>query len=137
MRPVVLVELDQYRFSFVNPPKKDHDLEFEMSASDVKVGLKLGFDVIFDGNFSAKADDPFLEKLFAGHLEENYLFYLDASLQETLERHKAKTNPRIDTDKMKEVYRYASPTGHKQEVVISEDSTLEQTVATIKLITGI
>jgi thymidylate kinase len=136
-RPTVLIDLDQYRFSFVNPPKEDHDLEFEMSASDVHIGLKLGFDVIFDGNFSADADEPFLKKLFAEHPEENYIFYLDASLHETLERHKTKINPRIDANKMNEVYKYASPTGHKQEVVISEESSLEQTVAGIRRIIGI
>src|SRR5258708_38036875 len=52
-RPTVLVDLDHYRFSFVNPPNRDHDLEYEMSGSDVLIGLKLGFDVIFDGNFTA------------------------------------------------------------------------------------
>jgi deoxyadenosine/deoxycytidine kinase len=71
--PTVLVELDHYRFSFVNPPHHDHDLEYEMSGSDV-------------------------------------LIYLDASLNETLKRHETKSNPRISTDKMKEVYHYASPT---------------------------
>jgi shikimate kinase len=136
-RPVVLVDLDQYRFSFVNPPKKDHGLEYEMSASDVRIGLKLGFDVIFDGNFSADAEDPFLKKLFADHSEENYIFYLDASLQTTLERHKTKTNPRIDTNKMEEVYKYASPTSHEREVIIPEESTLQQTVTTIRRIAGI
>jgi hypothetical protein len=136
-RPTVLVDLDHYRFSFVNPPPKDHDLEYEMSASDVSIGLELGFNVIFDGNFSAGADDPFLEKLFAKHPEGNYIFYLNASLRETLERHKTKADPRIGTDKMKEVYKYASPTGHKQEVVIPEESTLGQTVAKIRRITGI
>src|SRR5215831_4331642 len=59
-RPTVLVDLDHYRFSFVNPPNRDHNLEYEMSGSDVLIGLMLGFDVIFDGNFTATARDPFL-----------------------------------------------------------------------------
>jgi len=136
-RPTVLVELDHYRFSFVNPPNHDHDLEYEMSGSDVLIGLKLGFDVIFDGNFTATAHDPFLEKLFSAHPEENYIFYLDASLNETFKRHETKSHPRISTDKMKEVYKYASPTGHEKEVIIPERSSLEQTVEQIAQITGI
>jgi hypothetical protein len=40
-RPTVLVDLDHYRFSFVNPPNHNHDLEYEMSGSDVLIGLKL------------------------------------------------------------------------------------------------
>src|SRR5579859_8160089 len=86
-RPTVLVDLDHYRFSFVNPPNYDHDLEYEMSGSNVLIGLRLGFDVIFDGNFTATANDPFLKKLFDIHAEENYIFYLDATLKETLKRH--------------------------------------------------
>src|SRR5215831_19027593 len=124
-RPTVLVDLDHYRFSFVNPPNYDHDLEYEMSGSDVLIGLKLGFDVIFDGNFTATAHDPFLEKLLGVHPEETYLLYLDATLSETLRRHGTKSNPRISADKMKEVYKDASPTGHEKEVIIPESSTLE------------
>src|SRR5215471_20662056 len=122
-RPTVLVDLDHYRFSFVNPPNHDHDLEYEMSGSDALIGLKLGFDVLFDGNFTATAHDPFLEKLFSAHPEENYLFYLDASLNETLKRHATKSHPRISPDEMKEVYQYASPTGHEKEVIIPESSS--------------
>ena len=136
-RPTVLVDLDHYRFSFVNPPYRDHDLEYEMSGSDVLIGLKLGFDVIFDGNFTATARDPFLEKLLSAHPEETYLFYLDASLNETLKRHETKSHPRISTDKMKEVYQYASPTGHEKEVILPESSSVEQTVEQIAQITGI
>src|SRR5579859_4791727 len=97
-RPTVLVDLDHYRFGFVNPPNYDHDLEFEMSGSDVLIGLRLGFDVIFDGNWTATADDPLLATWFSVHPQENYLFYLDASLNETLKRHATKSHPRISTD---------------------------------------
>lgn len=136
-RPTVLVDLDHYRFGFVNPPRRDHELEYEMSGSDVLIGLRLGFDVIFDGNFTADARDPFLEKLFQAHSEENYLFYLDASLPETLRRHETKPAARISTNKMREAYKYASPTGRKEEVVIPESSSLGQTVEQIIMITCI
>lgn len=51
--------------------------------------LWLGFDVIYDGNFTATAHDPFLAKLLSAQPEETYLFYLNASLNETLKRHQA------------------------------------------------
>jgi shikimate kinase len=136
-RPTVLVNLDNYRFCFVNPPRCAHNLEYEMSGSDVLIGLGLGFDVIFDGNFRAEGHDPFLEKLFKAHPEENYLFYLDASLEETLKRHKTKSKPRIDTNKMKEVYKYASPVGHEKEVIIPQGSSLNETVDRIVQVSGI
>jgi thymidylate kinase len=141
-RPTVLVDLDHYRFSFVNPPHEDdHNedlgLEFEMSASDILIGLRLGFDVIFDGNFTAETPDPFLDKLLSAHPEETYLFYLDASLEETLKRHETKAHPRISKEKMIEVYPYASPTGHEKEIIIPQDSSLEQTIEHITKIVGI
>lgn len=136
-RPTVLVDLDYYRFSFVNPPHEDHNLEYEMSASDILIGLQLGFDVIFDGNFTAAAHDPFLAKLLRAHPEETYLFYLDASLDETLKRHETKSHPRISKEKMKEVYHYTSPTGHEKEIIIPQGSSLEQTIEHITKIVGI
>ncbi|HYW25491.1 MAG TPA: AAA family ATPase [Terriglobales bacterium] len=136
-RPTVLVELDYYRFGFVNPPKRDLNLEYELSGSDAMTALRLGFDVIFDGNFTSSAHDPFLEELFRAHPKENYLFYLDASLTETMRRHGTKANPRISTEKMREVYKNASPTGREEEVVIPEDSSLEQTVEQIVRTTAI
>ncbi len=81
-------------------------------AADVTAEVR--FDAIFDGNFSSAANDPFLEKLFHAHPEENYLFYLDASLPETLKRHALKAGPRIPAEKMREV--------------IPEGSSLKQTV---------
>jgi predicted kinase len=136
-RPTVLVELDHFRLSFVNPPPRDHGLEYEMSGSDVLIALNLGFDVVFDGNFTAEENDPFLERLFQAHPQENYIFYLDATLPETLKRHATKLNPRISTKKMREVYRYASPTGRPEEVVIPQTSSLDQTVEQIIQTTGI
>jgi hypothetical protein len=56
---------------------------------------------------------------------------IDTSLNETLQRHATKSHPRISTDKMKEVYRYASATGHANEVIIPENSSLEQIVEQI------
>jgi hypothetical protein len=98
-RPTVLVELDYYRFGFVNPPARDHGLEYEMSGSDVLIALNLGFDVVFDGDFTAEDPDPFLDRLFSAHPRENYLFYLDATLHETLNRRATKLDPRISTKK--------------------------------------
>jgi len=62
---------------------------------------------------------------------------LDASLNETRKRHQAKSHPRISTDKMKEVYHDASPTGHEKEVIIPQSSSVEQTVEHRAQITGI
>lgn len=136
-RPTVLVDLDHYRFNFVNPPHGDHHLEFILSTNDIISSLKLGFDVIFDGNYTASERQDFLKQLFEVHPEENYPFYLNASLEETLKRHKTKTNPRIDADKMKEVYKFASPVGYDQEVIIPENSSLDETVQLIRDTAGI
>ena len=136
-RPAVLVDLDHYRFGFVNPPRVDHGLEYRMSASAILTALRSGFDVIFDGQFTSEAHDPFLARIFRAHPRQNYLFYLDASLPETLARHSTKFNPRIGAEKMAEVYPLASPLGRPNEVVVPEGSTLEQTISLIRHVTGI
>jgi hypothetical protein len=136
-RPTVLIDLDYYRFGFVNRPEDWDGPEYEMSGSDVLIGLRMGYDVIFDGNFASDPHDPFLKMLFDAHPEENYLFYLDASLEETLKRHKSKLNPRIDEDKMKEVFKYASPVGLENEVIIPQDSSIDETVERIMQAAGI
>ena len=105
-RPTVLVELDYYRFSFVNPPSRDHGLEYEMSGSDALIALNLGFDVVFDRNFTAEDPDPFLDRLFSARPRENYLFYLDATSRETLKRHATKLNPRIPPKCRSRDYRF-------------------------------
>lgn len=137
-RLTVLVDLDYYRFCFVNPddPENGLGIEYRLSAASVLTSLQNGFDVIFDGNFTYDSDDTFLAQLL-DHPGENYIFYLESSLEETLKRHETKMDPRINTDKMKEVYRYASPTGHNDEVVIPESSSLEQTVEKIRAVAGI
>jgi predicted kinase len=143
-RPTVLIDLDYYRFGFVNWEKapasgSEDELgpEYEMSGSDVLIGLRRGYDVIFDGNFTSDPNDPFLKMIFDAHPDDNYLFYMDASLEETLKRHKTKENARIDTDKMREVYEYASPVGLEKEVIIPQDSSLEETVERIRQVAGI
>ena len=143
-RPTVLIDLDYYRFGFVNWEKapacgSEDELgpEYEMSGGDVLIGLRRGYDVIFDGNFTSDPHDPFLKMLFDAHPDDNYLFYMDASLEETLKRHKTKENARINTDKMREVYKYASPVGLEKEVIIPQDSSLEETVERIRQVAGI
>jgi hypothetical protein len=136
-RPTVLIDLDYYRFGFVNRPEDWDGPEYEMSGSDVLIGLRMGYDVIFDGNFTSDPHDPFLKSLFDAHPGENYLFYLDATLEETLKRHKTKSNPRIDEDKMKEVFKYASPVGLENEVIIPQDSSIDETVERIIQAAGI
>ena len=76
--------------------------------------------------FLHKTPDPFLERLFRSHPEENYLLYLDATLDETLKRHATKSSPGISAMKMREVYKHASPTGRAKAVVIPQNSSLEQ-----------
>lgn len=132
-----LVDLDHYRFAYVNPPPFDHNLEYEMSGNDVVVGLKLGFDVVFAGNFRAKEPDPFLENLFGLQLSENYLFYLDASLDQTLRRHETRLDRRITSEKMRELYGFAAATGYREEVIVPEALSVADKVDLITQVAGL
>lgn len=129
-RPTTLIDLDYYRFIHVNGVGS-HDLEHGMCVNNILIALDKGFDVIFEGNYNVKESPEFFSEVFRFHPNENYLFYLDASLDETLKRHVARVDQRIKSEKMKELYKFASPTRHKGEVIIPETSTLEETVKKI------
>lgn len=130
-RPAVLIDLDYYRFIHVNGVG-NHDLEYDMCVSNILIALDKGFDVIFDGNYNAKEKPDFFNKVLREHPNDNYFFYLDASLEETLKRHVTRADQRIRPEKMMELYKFASPTDYKDEVIIPESSSLEDTVNLIK-----
>lgn len=115
-RPTVLIERDYYMFMFKTPngiavPDK------ELIENDILTCLKHGFDVIFEGNFKVTTHNQMLEKLFNSHQKDNYVFYLDVSLEETLKRHNSRKQI-ISENEMKNLYGHATPMNHSTETII-------------------
>ena len=92
---------------------------------------------------ASEADDNFIhlivglgnvgkefEEIFAHHNEENSMFYLDVSLEETMRRHETRvvSGPAFDAKKMKSWYSMAHRSNHRLEHIITEDSSLEESL---------
>lgn len=136
VRPTVLISRDHYMFMFkaddtINVPDK------ELIENDILFCLKRGFDVIFEGNFKLTTHEPMLKRLFKAHPNENYIFYMDVSLAETLKRHGTRSEQIISEEKMKELYGYATPMRHTAEIIIPEDSSPKETIRLIQEASGI
>lgn len=135
VRPTLLVSEDQFRLMFNDHQKTGHEVAKEMSTGAVLLGLKNGYDVIYEGILNVKTSGNNLENFFQVHPSENYLFYLDVGYGETLRRHKTRPEKtKFTTEAMKRWWDYASPTGYTKETIIPESSSLDETIMTISKI---
>lgn len=90
---VALIEQDHYRFMFKpagGGGKYNSDTVHRLIRHNVLEVLQDGYDVILEGILSVKSYGEVFETIFAEHPQENYIFYFDISLEETLRRHKAR-----------------------------------------------
>lgn len=133
-RPTALVARDHYMFMFTAADMQGA-LDQELIKNNVLTCLAHGFDVIFEGNFKPEDHELLLHSLLAAHPEENYIFYLNASLTETLRRHNTRDQI-LSAVEMEALYSRARPLGRPAEVVIDERSSLEETVKVIKTASG-
>lgn len=129
--PTALIERDQYMFMFkaadgVDIPDK------ELIEQNILTCLERGFDVIFEGNFKPSTHQTMLDRLFKSHPEENYIFYLDVGLDETLRRHRGRSQQIISEDKVRELYKFAQPLNHAHEIVIPEHTSAKEIVQLIQ-----
>lgn len=125
-----LLARDQYMFMFNGG--QDEAIDRELIEHDILFCLERGLDVIFEGNFKISTHKEMLERLFKIHPDSNYVFYLEASLAETLRRHDTRKEKIISKKEMEELYDYATPMNHQSESIIPEGSSLDETVNFIR-----
>ena len=132
-KPVALIAQDYYRFIFKpagGGSKYNSSAIHQMIKNDVFIALDHGYDVILEGILSEKSYGKVFEEIFAHHNEENSMFYLDVSLEETMRRHETRvvSGPAFDAKKMKSWYSMAHRSNHRLEHIITEDSSLEESL---------
>jgi len=136
--PPLLISEDQIRRMFVNHTQTGHEVAKRLATKAVLFGLENGYDVIYEGILNLKTSGDNLHEFFDAHKEENYLFYLDVSFDETVRRHKTRDkNTEFKAESMKKWWDFASPTGHAAETIIPESSSLENTIKTIAKMAGL
>lgn len=127
-RPTAVVDRDHYLFLFnAVAPAPDQ----ELLESTIRFCLDRGFDVVFEGNFKAHTHAALLDRLFAAHPRENFVFYLDVSLDETIRRHEGRRQI-ISVEKMCELYPATTPLGLPGEVLVPETLRADEVVRLIR-----
>jgi adenylate kinase family enzyme len=135
-RPTALLKRDHYMFMF----KTDDETKVpdkELLEQNILTCLERGFDVIFEGNFKGATHKPMLERIFTAHPDENYVFYLDVSLNETLKRHNKREEQLLTAQEVKGLYDFATPLGHPTEKIVPEHSSIAESVELIRQTAGI
>lgn len=132
LRPTLLVSEDQIRKMFNDHHQTGHKTGKKLATSAVQVGLGDGYDVIYEGILNTKTTGDNLLDFFKVHKKEIYIFYLDVGLEETLRRHQSRPERNeFKPEAVKKWWNYATPLDHTSEVVISESSSLGDTIRKI------
>jgi len=132
-RRVAVVDRDQYMFMFNRwPDAPDH----ELLRLVILFCLERDIDVVLEGNFKVETHRPLLDQLFAAHPDDNYLFYLDVSLEETLRRHGGRRAP-ISPEKMRELYPFTTPLHDPRERLIPEAASTEEAMRVVVEVAGL
>ncbi|MEK7164290.1 MAG: AAA family ATPase [Patescibacteria group bacterium] len=130
-KTTALINRDYYMFMF-RPDDGAKVPDKELIENNILTCLNHGIDVIFEGNFRAETHKQMLDRLFVAHPEENYIFYLDISLVETLKRHDSRLEKLITKERMEELYAHALPLNYPTEIKVPENSSLQQTINLIQ-----
>ncbi|GAA3298420.1 kinase [Dactylosporangium vinaceum] len=100
--------------------------------------LRAGYHVIVEGILHTGGYGPMLRQLITDHPGPSHVFYLDVSFEETVRRHHGRAEPiPVTADDMAGWYKALDVLGVDGEMVLDEDSTLEQTVAAILDVSGL
>jgi adenylate kinase family enzyme len=123
--PTALVQRDHYMLMFNEAAR--FSIDQEVIELVILTCLERSVDVVFEGNFRVDTHRDLLGRLFTAHPEENYIFYVDVSLEESLRRHASRSQI-ISEDKMRELHPLATPLGDPREILISDDTPLDAAV---------
>ncbi|MCC7358077.1 MAG: hypothetical protein IT317_01270, partial [Anaerolineales bacterium] len=74
-KTTALIERDYYMFMFM-PDDGSVVPDKELIENNILTCLDRGIDVIFEGNFRVMTHKQLLDRIFAVHPDENYMFYL-------------------------------------------------------------
>lgn len=133
-----LVGEDKLRKMFSDHRSTPHPASEKLALEAVKIGLKHGYHVVYQGILNIKSGEFRPNDLLKLHPEAVYFFYLDVGFEETVRRHQTRYKQNdFGPDAMKRWWEYSSPLKHELETRIPESSSLEDTLQTISQVTGL
>lgn len=130
--PMAYIEKDYLRRIILKEKDIDGGLHIEFIKRTILFILENNRDVIVEGIFSAKRYENIFKEILAIHPENNYFFYFDVSLEETIKRHQTKPNKdEFGEKELREWYKIKDYLVLINEDIISEESALEDSVKQI------
>jgi len=130
-RKIAIVGQDNIRREILKEKEIDNGENIALIELVVEFALGRGFDVVLEGIFKAQRYGDMLRRL-SERCADTYVYYFDISFEETLRRHSNKPNAHEFGEKeMREWYMSCDLLGHKNEKIISENSSLEDSVRVI------
>ena len=136
-RKTCLIEQDHYRFIFRSRDdgsKANSATIHKMIKDNVLTALNDGYDVILEGILATQSYVDDLSEIFTRHPTENYLFYFDISLEETIRRHQTRPSRNTATyteGKLRTFYPTTYIQAHVNERIVPEEFSIEETLAYI------
>jgi len=119
-----IIQQDNYRGIF-NPPgggsKYNGEIITQMIEHNTTAALKHGYNVILEGVLNVKLYQDTLDRIIENHTGKTYLFYLDVSLEETIERGKTKSLSTLFTaEQLNDWYPASRTPYHDLETLLPE-----------------
>lgn len=136
IKPMALIQQDYLRRILLKEKDILNGLNIQLIQQTTLFALDHGYNVIMEGIFDKSRYSQMFEELLKVHPDNNYFFYFDVSLKETLKRHQSKPNKgEFGEKEMKEWYRKKDFLDGRTELAIPESYTLEEIVEHILAIT--
>lgn len=107
-------------------------------AATARTALGLGYHVVLEGIMHTARYAPALLDLAAGHDGPTHAYYFDVSFDETVRRHRMRTEPtRVTAEDMRGWYAERDLLGLPGERVIPEEVSFEEAVALVLRTSGL
>lgn len=131
VRKIAIVGQDNIRRAILKEKEVDDGDNIDLIVNIVEFSLGRGYDVILEGILNFPRYGGMLKKL-VDQFPNNFVYYFEVSLEETLKRHVTKPNAHEFGEKeMRQWYKVMDLTGFRNEVIIAENSSLQETLEKI------
>ncbi|MCE9643064.1 MAG: kinase [Candidatus Andersenbacteria bacterium] len=132
-----IVEQDYLRRIVLKEKDIPNGLNIELIKKTTLFLLDNSYNVIMEGIFDSDRYGEMLKEIIAEHPNNNYFFYFNISLEETIRRHQYKPNKdEFGEKELRRWYKENDLLNFVQEESIAENLSLEQIVERILVATG-
>jgi|GEM_PF-824998 len=135
---IALIEQDYYKEIMILPKASTRDLRIDKMYDDAHFLLMRRCHVVMGGTLDPEEHKPHIDELIKAHPTDNYLFYFNLTLEETLRRHATRAKASwLSEDSLRGWYRQFTGMGYDFETEFTEEVDQENVIASVINITGI